>query len=68
MKAHYATKRATGEIEAPPVSTEEALEALGDDQRAGRTVKLDVRLSPEEKTAWYPRCERDGLDRLGVPS
>jgi hypothetical protein len=31
VTAHYATKRAEGEIEAPPVSTEDALATLEDD-------------------------------------
>jgi Protein of unknown function (DUF1778) len=57
----YAQKRARGEIGTPPTSSSEALEELEQDAHAGRTLKWDLRLSPEEKVAWLRAAQALGL-------
>jgi hypothetical protein len=49
-----------------PPSPAETLEELERDTRAGRTVKLDLRLAPDEKVAWSEaaRAKRDDDERV----
>jgi hypothetical protein len=47
VRRGFAEKRARGEVEGD--SSEQRLEELELDQRAGRTVRFDIRVSPEEK-------------------
>jgi uncharacterized protein (DUF1778 family) len=61
VREYYAAKRAAGEIEAPPTSPADALAELEDDHRAGRTIKHDYRLSPEEKERTYRAANLLGL-------
>lgn len=60
VRGTFAEKRARGEIEVPP-STEEKLEELEQDASAGRTVKFDLRVAPEEKIRWARAASMLGL-------
>jgi uncharacterized protein (DUF1778 family) len=44
-----------------PPSPAETLEELERDTRAGRTVKLDLRLAPDEKVAWSEAARAKGM-------
>jgi Mobilization protein NikA len=63
VKAMFAERRARGEAPGTlePTTPEHALEQLEDDQRAGRTVKWDVRTTPEEKLRWAEAASTLGL-------
>lgn len=57
VKEMFAAKRARGEIEGAvaevePVAPEETLDELEQDANAGRVLKWDLRLSPDEKLRW----------------
>jgi len=60
LRALRAEQRARGEIETPP-SPAAQLEVLEQDARAGRTIKHDYRLSPEEKARLYEAAQALGL-------
>lgn len=60
VKETFAEKRARGEITSPP-SPEERLEELSQDDRAGRDLKLDLRVNGGEKRAWYQAADAMGL-------
>jgi alkanesulfonate monooxygenase SsuD/methylene tetrahydromethanopterin reductase-like flavin-dependent oxidoreductase (luciferase family) len=49
VRATFAEKRSRGEL---PGTPEQALEELERDAHAGRDVKFDLRLAPDEKVAW----------------
>lgn len=59
VKAGFGEQRARGTT--PETSPEETLEELSKDVKAGRVVKVDLRLSPEEKIVWYQAANAMGL-------
>lgn len=63
VRQMFAEKRARGEapVTSEPSTPEQALEELEQDQNAGRTVKFDLRVAPEEKLRWAEAAAALGL-------
>jgi Protein of unknown function (DUF1778) len=57
VRAHFAEQRSRG----VDSSADETLEELERDSNAGRTVKWDVRTTPEEKLRWSYAAQALGL-------
>jgi hypothetical protein len=60
VRTRYAEQRARG-VEGREPTADERLAELESDANAGRVVKLDLRLSPDEKLAWYDAARVMGL-------